>query len=65
MFTKDGLFSFSELSRSCLPCETPANEPMEILIISNFNQRRSHGGLNSDSSIIKKILYKFILVKKI
>ena len=64
MFTKDGLFSFSELSRSCLPCETPANEPMEILIISNFNQRRSHGGLNSDSSIIKKNLIQVHFGKK-
>ena len=32
---------------SCLPCETPTKEPMELAVISNFHHRRPHGGSNS------------------
>ena len=31
---------------SCLPCETPENEAMNLAVISNFHHWRSHEGSN-------------------
>ena len=32
---------------SCLLCETPTNEPMELGVISDFHHRKPHWGSNS------------------
>ena len=33
---------------SCLLCEKPTKEPMELTVNSNFHHRRPHGGSNSE-----------------